>query len=103
MRPCYPALLDAGTSVKTNQFGVSFYSTVYGRQIGALEPEYWAGHAVLPVLFYPGIRAPVQDGLTVFIELGTSMLEVMGAECCGDFSGGRTWHAALAYSADMDV
>ena len=41
----------------------------------------------------------MRDRLTVFIELGTSMLEVH----CDDLSGELIWHAALAYSSDADA
>ncbi|EGB03047.1 hypothetical protein AURANDRAFT_68346 [Aureococcus anophagefferens] len=41
-------------------------------------------HAVLPVLFYPAVRAAVEDGLTVFIELGMSMLVALGQSMAED-------------------
>ena len=54
-------------------------------------------------LVLPAVRAAVEDGLAVFLELGMSMLVKMGADCCHDLSDSLVWHAALGHSIAEDV
>jgi len=104
VEPCYPALLSASAKLETARPRLAFYSTVRGGLANnRLGPEHWAAHALLPVLFYPAVRAAVEDGLTVFLELGMPMLVKMGIDCCRDISDSLVWHAVLGNSIAEDV
>ncbi|MGE0445968.1 MAG: type I polyketide synthase, partial [Vicinamibacterales bacterium] len=49
---------------------VAFYSAVLGRRADRTDAELWAQQIRKPVLFGPAARAALDDGTTVFVELG---------------------------------
>ena len=66
---------------------IPFYSTVSGDRLDTarLDADYWSANLRQPVLFEPAVRALLQDGYDVFIEVGprpvltAALEEIIGA------------------------
>ena len=68
-----PVLDEFRAALATLTFGpplVPFYSAVLGRRAGGVDAELWVQQMRKPVLFGPAAGAALDDGTTLFLELG---------------------------------
>jgi phthiocerol/phenolphthiocerol synthesis type-I polyketide synthase B len=72
MNPLAPELAAALAGMRAGAAQVAMYSTVFGRRADGEElgADYWARNLREPVLFSTSVRQMVEDGITVFLELG---------------------------------
>jgi acyl transferase domain-containing protein/acyl carrier protein len=76
MEPLKPRLRDALAGLRPNAPDVALYSTVTGKRIGegehfrGYDAEYWCDNVRNPVYFAEAIGAMIDDGYTLFVEIG---------------------------------
>jgi acyl transferase domain-containing protein/SAM-dependent methyltransferase len=105
MEPVRKELARVAAGLHFTEPAVDIVSTVTGRPLdGAAiaDPDYWAGHVVMPVRFQAAIQSLCDLSHEVFVELGPhTTLVGMGAACRPDGEG--TWLPSLKKNeADWD-